>query len=144
MVLYLALQFGFMAAMPHDKILSSGGWQGLHLNSPLLDLALLLGFHFISVLLLVDSAVGPSGTGYTYLGASSRMLYAMAAEGQMPDLALSPNQSACQDTCDCTHCLGAGLAHSCELNRPMLKKITSENRRTRNRGRTRLLPPGYL
>ena len=30
------------------------------------------------------SVISPSATGYMYLGASSRMLYAMSAEGQVP------------------------------------------------------------
>ncbi|WP_119343577.1 APC family permease [Facilibium subflavum] len=82
--LYVALQYAFMSAIPHDVLLSKGGWQGLNFSSPLLNLAMLLGLNFVAVLLLVDSVVSPSGTGYTYLGASSRMLYAMSAEGQMP------------------------------------------------------------
>ena len=35
-------------------------------------------------MLVIDSAVSPSATGYVYLGASSRMLYAMSSEGQAP------------------------------------------------------------
>lgn len=56
----------------------------LDFDSPLLQLATLLGLGYISFLLIVDSVVSPSATGYTYLGASSRMLYAMSSEGQMP------------------------------------------------------------
>ena len=84
LVVYLGLQFAFMAAIPHNALVAAGGWQGLNFSSPLLDVAMLLGLNFLAILLLADSVVSPSGTGYTYLGASSRMLYAMAAEGQMP------------------------------------------------------------
>ena len=84
MLLYMALQYGFMAAVPHDYLVEHGGWAGLDFSSPLLNLAMLLGINIMAVLLLLDSVVSPSGTGYAYLGASSRMLYAMAAEGQMP------------------------------------------------------------
>jgi amino acid transporter len=84
MVLYMLLQFAFMAAIPHETLVAAGGWQGLNFGSPLLNLAMLLGLNFMAILLLADSVVSPSGTGYAYLGAASRMLYAMSAEGQMP------------------------------------------------------------
>ncbi|MDE4974108.1 amino acid permease, partial [Francisella tularensis subsp. holarctica] len=50
----------------------------------LLQVATLIGLGYIAVLLIIDSIVSPSATGYSYLGASSRMLYALSAEGQMP------------------------------------------------------------
>ncbi|QLE78236.1 APC family permease [Francisella sp. Scap27] len=82
--LYLGLQYAFMQAVPHDYLVQKGGWAGLDFESPLLQLAMMLGLGYISVLLIVDSIVSPSATGYIYLGASSRMLYAMSAEGQVP------------------------------------------------------------
>lgn len=84
LVLYLLLQYAFMSAIPHAKLLNEGGWQGLHMSSPLLNLSMLLGLNFMAMLLIADSVISPTGTGYAYLGASSRMLYAMSAEGQMP------------------------------------------------------------
>ncbi|ASK79047.1 amino acid transporter [Paraphotobacterium marinum] len=82
LVVYMLLQLSFMGAVPKDSLQS--GWAALNFHSPLLDLALLLGINFLAMLLLADSVVSPSGTGYTYLGAASRMMYAMAKEGQMP------------------------------------------------------------
>ena len=84
LILYLGLQYAFMQAIPHDYLISKGGWSGLDFESPLLQLATLLGLGYIAFLLIVDSIVSPSATGYIYLGASSRMLYAMSAEGQVP------------------------------------------------------------
>ena len=84
LLVYIGLQYAFMTAVPHDTLVAQGGWQGLNFSSPLLNLAILLGLNFLAILLLADSVVSPSGTGYTYLGACSRMLYAMSAEGQMP------------------------------------------------------------
>ncbi|NDT66654.1 APC family permease, partial [Francisella tularensis subsp. holarctica] len=84
LVLYLGLQYAFMQAVPHQYLLDKGGWAGLDFDSPLLQVATLLGLGYISFLLIVDSVISPSATGYTYLGASSRMLYAMSSEGQMP------------------------------------------------------------
>ena len=84
LVLYLLLEFGFMAAIPAPELAQAGGWANLNYSSPLLDLAFLLGLNFVGLLLIADSIVSPSGTGYSYLGGSSRMLYAMASEKQMP------------------------------------------------------------
>ncbi len=83
MFVYMALQLSFMGAVPHD-LLTGVGWSSLNFHSPLINLALLLGLNFLVLLLMADSVVSPSGTGYAYLGASSRMFYAMAVEGQMP------------------------------------------------------------
>lgn len=83
MVVYMALQFSFMGAVPHD-LLTGAGWSSLNFHSPLMNLALLLGLNFLVLLLMADSVFSPSGTGYAYLGGSSRMFYAMAIEGQMP------------------------------------------------------------
>lgn len=82
--LYMGLQYTFMHAVPHEYLIDKGGWQGLDFESPLLQVATLIGLGYIAVLLIIDSIVSPSATGYSYLGASSRMLYAMSAEGQMP------------------------------------------------------------
>ncbi|ASG68128.1 amino acid transporter [Francisella halioticida] len=84
LVLYLSLQYAFMQVVPHDYLVSKGGWAGLDFESPLLQLATILGLGYISILLIIDSVISPSATGYSYLGASSRMLYAMSSEGQMP------------------------------------------------------------
>ncbi|MFI0347827.1 MAG: APC family permease [Chthoniobacterales bacterium] len=82
MIVYMALQFSFMGAVPHDML--QAGWSSLNFHSPLVNLAMLLGLNFLVALLMADSVISPSGTGYAYLGGSSRMFYAMAAEGQMP------------------------------------------------------------
>jgi amino acid transporter len=82
LVFYLLLQLAFMGALPHDQL--DGGWGSVHLDSPIVDLTMLLGIHFLTVLLIADSVIAPSGVGYTYLGTSSRMLFAMSKEKQAP------------------------------------------------------------
>ncbi len=82
LVLYILLQFTFMTALPHD--VAAKGWASLNFSSPLVNLTILLGLNFLTVLLIADSIVSPSITGLTYLGSCSRMLYAMAEKGQMP------------------------------------------------------------
>ena len=82
MLVYMAIQLAFMASIPHEML--QAGWASLNFHSPLINLAMLLGLNFVVILLMADSVVSPSGTGYAYLGATARMFYAMAAEGQMP------------------------------------------------------------
>ncbi|KTD67589.1 amino acid permease [Legionella santicrucis] len=82
MFVYMLLQLAFMGAVPHDVLAS--GWSSLNFHSPLINLAMLLGVNFLAMILIADSIVSPSGTGYSYLGGASRMFYAMAKEGQMP------------------------------------------------------------
>ena len=88
----MGLQYAFMQAIPHDYLVAKGGWGGLDFDSPLLQVAGLIGLGYISFLLVIDSIISPSATGYSYLGASSRMLYAMSAEGQMPRYFAKINQ----------------------------------------------------
>lgn len=98
MVLYMLLQLSFMGAVPHSMIASTG-WSELNFHSPLLNLSMLLGLNFVSMLLIADSIVSPSGTGYSYLGGSARMFYAMAVAGQMPKWAISklnPKYNLCR------------------------------------------------
>ncbi len=77
MFVYMALQLAFMGAVPHDML--QAGWSSLNFHSPLVNLAMLLGLNFLMILLMADSVISPSGTGYAYLGGSARMFYAMAA-----------------------------------------------------------------
>lgn len=97
MVVYMLLQLAFMGAVPHDML--ANGWTGLNFHSPLINLAMLFGAHFLALLLIADSVVSPSGTGYSYLGGASRMFYAMAKEGQMPRKAITelhPKYNLCR------------------------------------------------
>ncbi|MDD3267660.1 MAG: APC family permease, partial [Burkholderiales bacterium] len=49
---YLLLQLAFMGAVPHDLVVSKGGWSGMNLQSPLMNLAVLLGLNFVMMLLV--------------------------------------------------------------------------------------------
>lgn len=82
LAVYLLLQFAFMASMPAD--IAAKGWSALDFSSPLVQLTMLLGMNFMAILLVADSIASPSVTGMTYMGSCSRMLYAMADQGQMP------------------------------------------------------------
>ena len=97
MAVYMLLQLSFMGAVPKGQLYS--GWSTLNFHSPLINVAMLLGLNFIVILLIVDSTISPSGTGFAYLGASSRMFYSMAKVGQMPKVAidkLHPKYNLCR------------------------------------------------
>lgn len=80
--LYLALQFAFMGAVPHQALMN--GWSRLNFASPLYQLAIILNLNVLAISLVADSVVSPSGTGCAYLGSTSRMLFGMAKQGQFP------------------------------------------------------------
>ncbi|MDF1796155.1 MAG: APC family permease [Coxiellaceae bacterium] len=83
LVIYLVLQVAFIGALPTATVLK--GWQHLSFTSPLAQLTLLLNLNLLTVVLYVDSAVSPSGTGIVYTGTASRNLTAMAQDKQMPN-----------------------------------------------------------
>lgn len=85
LVIYLILQVSFLGAVDTNRI-ASAGWHSLDFTSPLADLAILLGINWLAILLYVDAAISPSGTGILYLGSGTRMLNAMAEDNQMPSI----------------------------------------------------------
>ncbi len=91
LVIYLILQVSFIGAMD-TSLIAEKGWHALNFTSPLADLAVILGINWLALVLYVDAAVSPSGTGILYTGSGSRMLNAMAEDNQMPKLFARVNQ----------------------------------------------------
>lgn len=83
LLIYLLLQTSFIGAVDPNQILEKG-WANLHFSSPFVQLMLPLGLNVMVIILYADAVVSPSGTGIAYMGATSRMLYSMSSEGQMP------------------------------------------------------------
>ena len=93
-VLYTLLQIAFVGSVTWATHgLTAGNWSGLEasVDGPLYDaltsqgtslIASLLGA--FAVLLLIDAWISPSGTGWIYLGTSTRVLYGMATDGYYP------------------------------------------------------------
>ncbi|WP_029686602.1 APC family permease [Tatumella saanichensis] len=83
-VIYLALQYAFMGAVPSEA-LSAHGWDGLKqvFQSPYADLARSLGITWLINLILVDAVISPAGTGNIYLAGASRVLFAWARNGHL-------------------------------------------------------------
>lgn len=82
MVVYLALQFAFLSAVP-DSLLGHG-WHGVNLDSPYAQLATLLGLGWLSTLLYVDAVVSPGGSALVFTATTARESYAMAKNRFFP------------------------------------------------------------
>jgi amino acid transporter len=78
-VIYVLLQVAFLGALHPDNL--AHGWAKLSfegLAGPFAGLASAVGLAWLAVLLYVDAAVSPGGTGLLYMGTSSRVAYALS------------------------------------------------------------------
>ena len=73
--LYMLLQTAYIGTVPNLSV---------DYNNPFVQLILSIGLGWLVILLQVDAAISPSGTGFMYMGNCTRMLTAMSREGQMP------------------------------------------------------------
>lgn len=81
-VIYVLLQFTFIGTIvPQDL---ANGWHGVDFQSPFADLAILLGIHWLAVLLYFDAFVSPFGTGVSFVAQTGRTLAAMVQNEHMP------------------------------------------------------------
>lgn len=85
LVIYLILQVSFIGAVD-PKSIAVNGWHTIHFDSPLANLAVLLGMNWVAIILYADAAISPSGSGMLYLGSGTRMLNGMAEDKQMPKI----------------------------------------------------------
>ncbi len=90
--IYILLQIGFTGAIDWAKVgIHPGNWLGLAgsnwANAPLREalgtsgIGALAAFSYV---LLFDSFVSPSGTGWIYIGAATRVFYGMGMHGDLP------------------------------------------------------------
>ncbi len=82
-VIYVALQFTFISAV-EPSVLAKAGWHGINFESPFADLAIMLGLHWLAVLLYFDAFISPFGTGVSFVAQTSRTLAAMVQNEHMP------------------------------------------------------------
>jgi amino acid transporter len=83
--IYLLIQIAFIGALPAAAL--AHGWKGLssHVEAgPFLQLVTVAGLVGLSKLLLADSVISPGGCALIFCGATSRLCYAMAQNGQLP------------------------------------------------------------
>ncbi|WP_017934735.1 APC family permease [Nocardioides sp. Iso805N] len=86
-VLYLGLQVGYLGGLPASE-LAKAGWHGVNLDSPFADLAKMLGFTWLSWLLIADSSISPSGSGIVYTAANARNVFGLAKNGFFPHVVM--------------------------------------------------------
>jgi amino acid transporter len=83
--IYLALEIAFIGALdPHNLL---PGWAnpiGKGDFGPYAEIATAVGAGWLAIVLYIDAAVSPAGTGLVYLGTNSRITYAMARERSLP------------------------------------------------------------
>ncbi len=92
LVIYILLQIAFIGAVPEAHL--AGGWTQLAENvadGPFAAFAMILGLQGLAALLYVDAIVSPAGTGIAYTGATARINYALAQNGQLPKLFMRLN-----------------------------------------------------
>lgn len=81
-IIYIMLQVAFIGAVSPTSIVK--GWQGINFASPFADLAIILGLHWLSVLLYIDAFVSPFGTGVAFVATAARTLASMTKSGHIP------------------------------------------------------------
>ncbi len=80
--IYLILQVAFIGGLPANMIVH--GWKSLQLNAPMVQLVGFLGMGMLTTIIYFGSTVSPTGSAIVFMGASTRMLTAMARNQQMP------------------------------------------------------------
>ena len=84
-VLYIALQVAFLGALSPENL--SKGWDEITfpgLAGPFAGLATAVGATWLAVLLYIDAAVSPGGTGLIYVSTSSRLSFALGRNHYIP------------------------------------------------------------
>ena len=85
MILYVLMQVVFILALDPQSI--SQGWSSLsfaHDSGPFAGLAIMLGIHWLAIIIYVDSVITPTGTALVYTATTSRLLFAMSKNGFLP------------------------------------------------------------
>ncbi|KRL04449.1 amino acid permease [Liquorilactobacillus oeni DSM 19972] len=82
-IIYILLQTVFITSLS-PQMIAKTGWDGINFSSPFADLAILLGIHWLSVLLYMDAFVSPFGTGVSFVASTGRALAAMIDNKHLP------------------------------------------------------------
>jgi amino acid transporter len=81
-LMYLLLQAAFLFAVPEARLVH--GWKGVSFTSPFGELALILGLHWVSLLLYADAVVSPGGSAYVGVAIDARHTHALAKNRVLP------------------------------------------------------------
>jgi amino acid transporter len=86
-LIYVALQVVFIAALPHSAF--THGWANLAFTAkagPFAGLATTVGLGWLATLLYIDAIISPAGTGLIYTTATSRVSYGLSRNGYVPQV----------------------------------------------------------
>jgi len=85
MILYVALQIAFTGVVPPAHL--NNGWAGVTESAPggpFAAIAILLGLHWLAVVLYADAVMSPSGTALAFIATTARLNYSLARSKQAP------------------------------------------------------------
>ncbi|WP_150467145.1 APC family permease [Francisella sp. SYW-9] len=81
--IFILLQTAFIGSLDRHQLITKG-WLSLNFNSPFVQVATLLGLNIVALILYADAVMSPSGTGITFVGTASRVLFGMSKEKIVP------------------------------------------------------------
>jgi len=84
-ILYIGLQFAFIGALHPEEL--KNGWANLSFPQdagPFAGIATVVGVGWLATLIYIDAMVSPGGTGLIYIGASSRLSFALGRNHYIP------------------------------------------------------------
>jgi len=84
-VLYIGLQFAFLGALRPSEL--TDGWANISFPAdagPFAGIATVVGVGWLASLIYIDAMVSPGGTGLIYIGASSRLSFALGRNHYIP------------------------------------------------------------
>ncbi len=82
-IVYLLLQVAFNGSIPTQML--SHGWAGIadQFSLPFKDIALVLGIGWLTIFIVSDAIISPSGTANIYMSATPRVVYGWARSGTL-------------------------------------------------------------
>jgi len=84
LALFLSLGIGLLLYLALQAAFFNSADLSINYQSPFVELVAALNMGWMVVLLQAGAAISPSGTGFSYMASSTRMLTAMSHVGQLP------------------------------------------------------------
>ena len=84
-VLYIGLQLAFLGALRPSEL--TDGWANISFPAdagPFAGIATVVGVGWLATLIYIDAMISPGGTGLIYIGASSRLSFALGRNHYIP------------------------------------------------------------
>lgn len=80
-IVYVLLQVSFIGSIPTNML--AGGWAkvGAQFSLPFKDIAVALGLGWLTVLIVTDAVISPSGAANVYMNTTSRLIFGWTQSG---------------------------------------------------------------